>query len=514
MGVTNVKKQEELARGTEQVQSTTPYKGLAGVSENTAANLGNYQQGYQQSDAVTNAQNTLQQVQNNRPQGYTSKYTPALDNIMQQIQNPGQFKYEFNGDNLFKNYADLYTQKGKQASLDAMGQAAALTGGYGNSYAQGVGQQAYQQYLLSLYDKGLDLYDRAYQRYNDQLGQNKDIYNMLAAQEAQDYSRYRDTVGDWQNEEQQAYNRAQDAANTDYNRYVDTLNYYTNLANAENAQYNTDIDRAENIRQYEQNFAENQRQYDTNLAFNQAQFDWKKEADARDFAEGQRQYDTNMAFDQAQFDWKKDTNERDFAEQQRQYDTNLDFERQQYEQNFAENQRQYDTNMAFDRDQFDWKKDADARDFEEERRQYDQGMAYKYVQAIIANGQMPSDELLAMAGLSRADAQKMIAQATGGGGYGGGGSSKGSGNTVYVDIANDGTEKYYTFGADGHLREATSKEIKKSTIDTTLLEYANPQRQAQIAMQPLTLNAVSIPRQQNQIMNNVLNNNVLDKNKK
>ena len=46
-----------------------------------------------------------------------------------------KFKYEFNGDNVFKAYADEYTQRGKQAALDVQGQAAALTGGYGSSWA-------------------------------------------------------------------------------------------------------------------------------------------------------------------------------------------------------------------------------------------------------------------------------------------------------------------------------------------------------------------------------------------
>ena len=500
MAVTNIKRQEELANGTQKVQSTSPYQGLAGVSGNTAANLGNYQQGYQQSDAVTNAQNTLQQVQNSKPQSYASKYSTALDNIMQQIQNPGQFKYEFNGDNLFKNYADLYTQKGKQASLDAMGQAAALTGGYGNSYAQGVGQQAYQQYLLSLYDKGLDMYDRAYQRYNDQLGNNKDIYNMLAAQESQDYNRYRDTVGDWQTEEQQAYNRAQDAAQADYDAYKDALNYYTNLAQAENKQYNTDAERNEAIRQYEQDFAEKQRQYDENMALDRENAQWKRDTDARDYAESVRQYNENLAMDKENAQWKRDTDARDFAEQQ----------------------RLADIENALNQDKFDWQKEADARDFEEEKRQYEQGLAYKYVQAVLAQKQMPSDELLAAAGLSRADAQKMLGQVTGGGGGGYSGSGKapsgsGNGKTVYVDYAN-GKEQYVTFGDDGHLRWATDDEIKNGTIDTKLLDSGAQNVLSQALNKPTTLLANTTPagavgsgyvNSVNNALNKALNNVVI-----
>ena len=326
---TTYKKQEETAKATQPVQSNSPYSGIGGVSENTANNLGNYQQGYKPNEAVTAAQQNLQQIQAQKPQGYTSKYSAQLDNIMQQIQNPGQFKYEFNGDNLFKNYADLYTQKGKQASMNAMGQAAALTGGYGNSYAQQVGNQAYQQYLLSLYDKGMDLRDRAYGQYQDQLGNQKDIYNMLQGADESDYGRYRDTVSDYYKDEGNAYNRMADERDYDYTQYKDALDYYTGLAQIENADYRNEQERQEAIRQYEQNF--------------------------------------------------------------------------------AENVRQADIDNAYRSDYFKWQQDTDQRDFDRDVLESDRDKAYDYIKAIIANGQLPSAELLMAAGLSEEDARKMIA---------------------------------------------------------------------------------------------------------
>ena len=136
------------------------------------------------------------------PGNYVSRYQGALDSILQQINNPDEVRYEFNGDNLFRSYADLYTQYGKQASLDTMGQATALTGGYGNSYAQQAGQQAYQQYLLGLYDKGFDLRNMAYQGYRDQIGDLKDTYNAMMAAEQGDYAKYQNAVNAWQQQQQ------------------------------------------------------------------------------------------------------------------------------------------------------------------------------------------------------------------------------------------------------------------------------------------------------------------------
>ena len=326
---TTYKRQEELAKQQAPVGSNSAYSGMKGVSQNTANNLGNYQSGYKPGDQASAAQAQLQQVQAQKPQGYNSKYGAQLDSILQQIQNPGQFKYEFNGDNLFKYYADKYVQQGKQASMDTMGQAAALTGGYGNSYGQQVGQQTYQQYLMDLYNVGLDLRDRAYQQHQDQLGNQKDAYGLMNNAEQQEYGMYRDTVGDWENERAFAAQQAENERNFDYDMYQNDLNYWTGMAQNENAAYNTEADRAE----------------------------------------GQRQFDA--------------TNKLNYDK-------------------LAEDQRQFDASLS------------------EEQRQYNRNVAMDYVSSILANGQIPSTELLIAAGLSYEDAMKLLAEVSGGSGGSGG----------------------------------------------------------------------------------------------
>ena len=256
------------AGGTQ--KTATPYTGLAGVSDNTAKQTGRYQQDYEQSDAVTKAQQALDAIQAQKPKGYTSKYQDQLDGILQKITNPDKFKYEFNGDELFRSYADYYTQMGKQASADAMGQAAALTGGYGNTYAQNAGQQAYQQYLLGLYDKGMDMYDRAYQRWQDEQQANLNQYNVLAGADQTDYGRYRDTVGDWQNDRDYYTGRYDTEADRDYSRWTGNRDYWTGLAQVENADYRSEQERQEAIRQYNENMAYQKATDDKQYAYNYA----------------------------------------------------------------------------------------------------------------------------------------------------------------------------------------------------------------------------------------------------
>ena len=79
---------------------------------------------------------------------------------------------------------------------DSMGQAAALTGGYGSSYAQQAGQQEYDSYLQKLGEVLPELYSAAYQRYKDQGESLEAEYRRLLELEQTDYGRYRDSVED------------------------------------------------------------------------------------------------------------------------------------------------------------------------------------------------------------------------------------------------------------------------------------------------------------------------------
>lgn len=108
-------------------------------------------------------------------------YVEQLNALYDKIMNKGQFSYDLNADLLYQQMADQYTQLGQQAMKDTMGQAAALTGGYGNSYAQQVGNQAYQQYLTALNQQIPELYDRAYQVYQDDLDWLLQQYQLTAA---------------------------------------------------------------------------------------------------------------------------------------------------------------------------------------------------------------------------------------------------------------------------------------------------------------------------------------------
>ena len=128
--------------------------------------------------------------------GYQSTWQDQIADVTKKILNREKFSYDVNGDALYKQYKDRYTQQGKQAMMDTMGQAQAMTGGYGNSYAQSVGQQTYQGYMQGLTDKIPTLYQIAMDKYTNEGNQMRDNMNLMMQQDEIGYGRYRDQLAD------------------------------------------------------------------------------------------------------------------------------------------------------------------------------------------------------------------------------------------------------------------------------------------------------------------------------
>lgn len=87
-----------------------------------------------------------------------------INNAYQAITGTAPYKYNLDQDALYQMYRDRYTQNAKRSMQDTMGQAASLTGGYGNTYSQWVGQQAYDETMRGLTDLIPQLEDRAWNR--------------------------------------------------------------------------------------------------------------------------------------------------------------------------------------------------------------------------------------------------------------------------------------------------------------------------------------------------------------
>ena len=193
------------------------------ANPDTAGKLAGYENSrpkYSQSQDVTDAWNKVKYLEGSKPGDYVSKYGDQIQALLDKILNRDPFKYDFNADPMYQMYKDRYLQQGRMAMQDTMGDAAALTGGYGNSYAATAGQQAYQSYLQGLNDRIPGLRDFAYNAWLNEGDRMRSNLSTLQGLDESDYARYRDTVGDYKDELNYYYNRFGDMSDREYNRYL------------------------------------------------------------------------------------------------------------------------------------------------------------------------------------------------------------------------------------------------------------------------------------------------------
>lgn len=208
--------------------------------------------------AYQEALKALLEAQKNAPT-YANSYEDQLKDLYDRIVNRDKFRYDINQDELYQQYAKQYAEKGRMAMMDTMGQAAALTGGYASTYGQAVGQQQYDAYLQQLNDVVPELYQMAYQQYQDEGDRMQQQYGMLGDLADDEYSKYRDAYNQWLTERDYAQGNADTAYDRGYNQWLQQWN-----------QFNTD-------RNYQLEKENADRQYQLQLE----QFRWQQEQAAQ-----------------------------------------------------------------------------------------------------------------------------------------------------------------------------------------------------------------------------------------
>lgn len=295
------------------------------ISDQTKKNLNS---SFVVPSAVTEADTYLAQQLEKIQSGKTS-FSDDVRAMMDKITNREKFSYDVDTDPLFQQALASAMNSGKQAMQDTIGQASALTGGYGSTYATTAGNQSYNAFIEDAYNNLPQYYQmamEAYQMEGDelyrQLGMYTDAddreYNRnVTAYDAtyqhrnrmydEAYNMYRDEKSDAYamanlelNEHGQrvsdAYNLYNAASNQEdklyereYNSWSDSINMAFKTAEMQNSDYWSKTNFDEGVRQYEKNFAENVRQYDTSLAENKRQYD-------QSYAQNEDHFTRNLNF--------------------------------------------------------------------------------------------------------------------------------------------------------------------------------------------------------------------------
>lgn len=214
-----------------QAKATQPATGQKSKASAPAApDYSAYEYDATTDDAYMQALAVLQEAEKATPT-YAGTYDTKLEEIYNKIVNRDKFKYDVNGDALYQQLAAQYQQQGKMAMEDTMGQAAALTGGYGNSYAVGAGNQAYQGYLQKINEMVPELHDAALARYNAEGEALMDEYALTGDLRDEEYGRYQDELNLYlqdvdrkQAQVDNAYERGRDNWYTSYQMGVDADN--------------------------------------------------------------------------------------------------------------------------------------------------------------------------------------------------------------------------------------------------------------------------------------------------
>lgn len=251
--------------------------------------------------------------------GKTS-YTDQIKDLMSQIQNREDFEYDVDKDTLFQQALASAMGSGKSAMQDTIGQASALTGGYGSTYATSAGNQAYNAFIEDAYNNLPEYYNMALQAYQMEGQEMYQQLDMLNAADATEWGRTYDT---WQSN----FANAQQMYNQEYGAWQDSITNAYNSANLQLSEHNQLVTNAYNLYTtakesadtlYEQEYKTWQDKVTqaTQLAglqqtdyWNQTELDYKKDRDAVADQQWQDTYDFNKSqADIAQSNWEKEYN--------------------------------------------------------------------------------------------------------------------------------------------------------------------------------------------------------------
>ena len=198
----------------------------------------------------TAAKGNLEKYTGYKPKEYTSEWEDEIRALMGQITGREKFSYDVNEDALDQQMTDQVIETGKLARDDTMAKAAAMTGGYGSSYGQSVGQQAFQGELGKLNDAIPELYQMALNRYTAEGQELLNQYGLLMDRDERDYGRHMDFENIRYQLKQDEYERLLNdlgIAGDDYDRAMEM--YYADQ-DRQNAAAWQEYDASEEARKY------------------------------------------------------------------------------------------------------------------------------------------------------------------------------------------------------------------------------------------------------------------------
>lgn len=162
---------------------------------------------------------------------YVGQWDSIIKDMADQILNRDPFTYNYLEDPNYIALKGMYTREGDRAMQDTLGSVAARTGGMASSYAASAASQANNYFMSQLSDKIPELQQIAYEAWLNNENMKREDLSMLMGLESTDYSRYLDSLSQWNTDRSFGYGMWRDQVNDQ--RYEDELAYDKNLAMAQ-----------------------------------------------------------------------------------------------------------------------------------------------------------------------------------------------------------------------------------------------------------------------------------------
>ena len=137
---------------------------------------------------------------------YTNQYAEQQQALLDAILNREDFSWSKDTDPLYGQYRKSYLREGDRATADALGQAAAASGGRPSTAAVTAATQAGDYYAAQLNDIIPTLYQQAYNQYLDEYNMSLQDLNAVNTQEQLDYAKYLDDLTQFNTDRNFAFN--------------------------------------------------------------------------------------------------------------------------------------------------------------------------------------------------------------------------------------------------------------------------------------------------------------------
>lgn len=171
---------------------------------------------------------------------YNNQYAEQQQALLDAIINRPDFSWSKETDPQWSSYKKSYLREGDRATANALGQAAAASGGRPSTAAVTAATQAGDYYATQLNDIIPTLYQQAYDQYLNEYNMSLQDLNAVNNQEQLDYAKYLDQLGQYNTDRNFAFNQylsdfdilqnqlsaLQGQDSVDYNRWMDKVGLY------------------------------------------------------------------------------------------------------------------------------------------------------------------------------------------------------------------------------------------------------------------------------------------------